>query len=107
VTCANCGDTNPARARFCLTCGSPLAPPGRRRGVRKVVTAVVGDVHDPTALGERQANALLDPAGVPHLGGRADQAAPLLREALALSARKGNLVTRDRAGALLAGRTDA
>jgi class 3 adenylate cyclase/tetratricopeptide (TPR) repeat protein len=53
VTCANCGETNPARARFCLTCGSPLAAPGRRRGVRKVVTVVVCDVHGSTALGER------------------------------------------------------
>src|SRR3954463_16481880 len=25
VTCANCGEENPERARFCLECGSPLA----------------------------------------------------------------------------------
>jgi Double zinc ribbon len=87
VTCANCGETNPARARFCLTCGSPLAAGGRRRGV--------------------QANALLDHAGVLRLGGRADQAAPLLREALALGERQGDLVTGDRARELLAGRADA
>jgi len=49
-----------------------------------------------------QANALLDHAGVLRLGGAADQAAPLLREALALCERKGNLVTADRARELLA-----
>jgi class 3 adenylate cyclase/tetratricopeptide (TPR) repeat protein len=52
VTCASCGEANPARARFCAACGSPLAP-GRRRGVRKVVTVVVCDVTGSTALGER------------------------------------------------------
>jgi len=52
VTCASCGQVNPARARFCATCGSPLAA-GRRRGVRKVVTVVVCDVTGSTALGER------------------------------------------------------
>jgi hypothetical protein len=48
VICASCGEANPARARFCSTCGS-------------------------------------------------------LREALALSERKGNLVARDRARDLLEG----
>jgi class 3 adenylate cyclase/tetratricopeptide (TPR) repeat protein len=52
VTCPSCGAANPARARFCATCGSPLAA-GRRRGVRKVVTVVVCDVTGSTALGER------------------------------------------------------
>jgi class 3 adenylate cyclase/tetratricopeptide (TPR) repeat protein len=52
VTCASCGEANPARARFCAACGSPLAA-GRRRGVRKVVTVVVCDVTGSTALGER------------------------------------------------------
>jgi hypothetical protein len=49
-----------------------------------------------------QANALLDHAGVLRLGAAAEQAAPLLEEALALCDRKGNLVTRDRARDLLA-----
>jgi hypothetical protein len=44
-----------------------------------------------------QANALLDHAGVLRLGGAAERAAPLLREAEALAERKGNLVARDRA----------
>jgi class 3 adenylate cyclase/tetratricopeptide (TPR) repeat protein len=52
VTCPSCGAANPPRARFCATCGSPLAA-GRRRGVRKVVTVVVCDVTGSTALGER------------------------------------------------------
>src|SRR5215211_5740827 len=52
LTCANCGEQNPERARFCLNCGSSLtAEP--RRGARKVVTVVVCDVSGSTALGER------------------------------------------------------
>jgi class 3 adenylate cyclase/tetratricopeptide (TPR) repeat protein len=52
LTCANCGEHNPERARFCLNCGAPLAVE-QRRGVRKVVTVVVCDVTGSTALGER------------------------------------------------------
>jgi class 3 adenylate cyclase len=52
VTCASCGQANPARARFCAACGSPLTA-GRRRGARKVVTVVVCDITGSTALGER------------------------------------------------------
>jgi class 3 adenylate cyclase/tetratricopeptide (TPR) repeat protein len=52
LTCANCGEHNPERARFCLNCGAPLAAE-RRRGARKVVTVVVCDVTGSTALGER------------------------------------------------------
>ncbi|HTE68707.1 MAG TPA: AAA family ATPase [Actinomycetes bacterium] len=52
LTCANCGERNPERARFCLSCGAPLAAE-RRRGARKVVTVVVCDVTGSTALGER------------------------------------------------------
>jgi class 3 adenylate cyclase/tetratricopeptide (TPR) repeat protein len=51
-TCANCGEQNPERARFCLSCGAALAG-GSRRGARKVVTVVVCDVSGSTALGER------------------------------------------------------
>ncbi|HEV3503811.1 MAG TPA: adenylate/guanylate cyclase domain-containing protein, partial [Actinomycetes bacterium] len=52
LTCANCGEQNPERARFCLNCGASLAA-GQRRGARKVVTVVVCDVSGSTALGER------------------------------------------------------
>src|SRR5918992_5660772 len=51
-TCANCGEENPERARFCLSCGAALAGTPRR-GARKVVTVVVCDVSGSTALGER------------------------------------------------------
>jgi class 3 adenylate cyclase len=58
--CASCGQGNPARARFCMSCGSPLvleepAPPG----ARKTVTVVFCDVADSTPLAER-----LDPESV-------------------------------------------
>jgi class 3 adenylate cyclase/tetratricopeptide (TPR) repeat protein len=52
VTCPNCGEANPPRARFCLRCGLSLGG-ARRRGVRKVVTVLVCDVTGSTALGER------------------------------------------------------
>jgi class 3 adenylate cyclase len=52
LTCANCGEQNPERARFCLNCGAPVAAE-QRRGARKVVTVVVCDVTGSTALGER------------------------------------------------------
>src|SRR5215217_3738001 len=52
LTCSNCGEQNPERARFCLNCGAPLASE-QRRGARKVVTVVVCDVTGSTALGER------------------------------------------------------
>jgi class 3 adenylate cyclase/tetratricopeptide (TPR) repeat protein len=52
LTCANCGEQNPERARFCLNCGASMASE-QRRGARKVVTVVVCDVTGSTALGER------------------------------------------------------
>jgi class 3 adenylate cyclase/tetratricopeptide (TPR) repeat protein len=51
--CAQCGKDNPARARFCLACGSPLAPSGTGREVRKTVTVVFSDLVGSTPLGER------------------------------------------------------
>jgi class 3 adenylate cyclase/tetratricopeptide (TPR) repeat protein len=51
--CAQCGEDNPARARFCLACGSPLAPSGTGREVRKTVTVVFSDLVGSTPLGER------------------------------------------------------
>jgi class 3 adenylate cyclase/tetratricopeptide (TPR) repeat protein len=53
VTCANCGEANPERARFCLNCGAQLATRQRPAAQRKVVTVVVCDVSGSTALGER------------------------------------------------------
>ena len=51
--CAHCGEENPARARFCLACGSPLAASGTGREVRKTVTVVFSDLVGFTPLGER------------------------------------------------------
>jgi class 3 adenylate cyclase len=56
VTCRNCGEQNPAAARFCNACGTALAPPPARE-VRKTVTILFADVTGSTALGEQ-----LDPA---------------------------------------------
>ena len=50
--CAHCGEDNPARARFCLACGSPLAS-GAGREVRKTVTVVFSDLVGSTPLAER------------------------------------------------------
>jgi class 3 adenylate cyclase/tetratricopeptide (TPR) repeat protein len=52
VACAVCGEENPARARFCLNCGTPLAAAGGREA-RKVVTVVFSDLAGSTSLGER------------------------------------------------------
>jgi class 3 adenylate cyclase len=51
--CGQCGEDNPARARFCLACGSPLTAAGTGREVRKTVTVVFSDLVGSTPLGER------------------------------------------------------
>ena len=51
--CVRCGEDNPARARFCLGCGTPLAEPATGREVRKTVTVVFSDLVESTPLGER------------------------------------------------------
>src|SRR6478736_1336326 len=60
AVCANCGEENPERARFCLNCGSPLAesapPPDEER---KLDTLVFVDLVGSTALAEA-----LDPEDV-------------------------------------------
>jgi class 3 adenylate cyclase/tetratricopeptide (TPR) repeat protein len=53
VACAVCGEENPARARFCLNCGTPLAATAGGREARKVVTVVFSDLAGSTSLGER------------------------------------------------------
>ena len=62
--CANCGEQNPDRARFCLGCGSPLAeaapaPPPVVDEERKLDTLVFVDLVGSTALAES-----LDPEDV-------------------------------------------
>ena len=64
--CTQCQTENPAEARFCLACGSPLqaqAPIGRE--VRKTVTVVFSDVTGSTSLGEER-----DPESVRRVMGR-------------------------------------
>ena len=51
-TCAACGVENPAIAKFCLACGTPLADAGPAQEHRKVVTIVFSDLKGSTALGE-------------------------------------------------------
>src|SRR6266849_2177969 len=65
VTCSNCGEENPERARFCLECGSPLAgaapapAPVVPDEERKLDTLVFVDLVGSTALAES-----LDPEDV-------------------------------------------
>jgi len=52
AVCDQCGQDNPASARFCNSCGAPLAAEAPA-GVRKTVTVVFCDLVGSTALGER------------------------------------------------------
>ena len=53
LVCASCGAENREGARFCDSCGAPLAETAPAREVRKVVTVLFCDVTGSTALGER------------------------------------------------------
>ena len=53
VVCANCGEENPERARFCLNCGAPLTAPAKVEETRKTVTILFSDVTGSTAMGEK------------------------------------------------------
>jgi class 3 adenylate cyclase/tetratricopeptide (TPR) repeat protein len=60
AACAQCGEINPERARFCLACGSPIAAPAATAAEeRKLVTAVFVDLVGFTSRSER-----LDPEDV-------------------------------------------
>jgi len=51
--CSNCSQDNPANARFCLNCGSPLAAPTASKGEeRKVVSVLFADLVGFTAASE-------------------------------------------------------
>jgi class 3 adenylate cyclase/tetratricopeptide (TPR) repeat protein len=52
-TCGTCGATNPAEARLCGMCGSPLRQDEAVGEVRREVTVVTSDLKGSTALGER------------------------------------------------------
>jgi class 3 adenylate cyclase len=53
LVCTSCGAENREGARFCDSCGAPLAEAAPAREVRKVVTVLFCDVSGSTALGER------------------------------------------------------
>jgi class 3 adenylate cyclase len=53
LVCPSCGAENREGARFCDSCGAPLAEAAAVREVRKVVTVLFCDVTGSTALGER------------------------------------------------------
>jgi class 3 adenylate cyclase/tetratricopeptide (TPR) repeat protein len=58
--CPSCGQLNPARARFCMSCAEPLPPPSPVRSeARKTLTVLFCDVVGSTPIGER-----LDPESV-------------------------------------------
>ena len=59
-TCAACGEENPVRARFCLSCGMSLGvATADAHETRKTVTILFCDVVGSTAVAER-----LDPESV-------------------------------------------
>jgi class 3 adenylate cyclase len=53
LVCSSCGADNREGARFCDSCGAPLAAEAPLREVRKVVTVLFCDVTGSTALGDR------------------------------------------------------
>ena len=53
IVCSACGRDNPDDARFCNSCGAPLAPAAAPREQRKVVTVLFCDVTGSTSLGEQ------------------------------------------------------
>ena len=59
LTCARCGQENPAGASFCNACGAPLAEPSGTREERRVVSIVFVDLVGFTARSEK-----LDPEDV-------------------------------------------
>jgi hypothetical protein len=79
-----------------------LARRGRLQEAEGLATEAVTLGADSDMLG-MQATALLDLAGVLRLAGRAAEAAPLARRALALAERKGHRVAAAQAKELLDG----
>ena len=53
IVCSACGRDNPDDARFCNSCGAPLAAAAAPREQRKIVTVLFCDVTGSTSLGEQ------------------------------------------------------
>jgi class 3 adenylate cyclase/tetratricopeptide (TPR) repeat protein len=56
LACPKCGEPNPERARFCLSCGTPVSAEGtgaRAHESRRRVTILFADLVGSTPLGER------------------------------------------------------
>ncbi|MDP9273383.1 MAG: AAA family ATPase [Chloroflexota bacterium] len=56
LACPNCGELNPERARFCLSCGTALSAEGvgeRAHETRRRVTVLFTDVAGSTTIGEQ------------------------------------------------------
>jgi class 3 adenylate cyclase/tetratricopeptide (TPR) repeat protein len=51
-SCAVCGESNPARARFCLGCGHPLADGPAALELRRNISIIFADLVGSTVLGE-------------------------------------------------------
>ena len=51
--CASCGQDNPDIAKFCLSCGAPLAPPPPTSEERKLITVLFTDIVGSTAKAEQ------------------------------------------------------
>ncbi|HEY2936560.1 MAG TPA: adenylate/guanylate cyclase domain-containing protein, partial [Gaiellaceae bacterium] len=52
-SCAQCGQENPAGARYCHACGAPLPGASEPAETRKTVSVLFCDIVDSTPLGER------------------------------------------------------
>jgi class 3 adenylate cyclase/tetratricopeptide (TPR) repeat protein len=76
AVCGECGQRNPEEARFCLSCGTPLAERGAAgHEVRKIVTVVFADLAGSTGFGER-----LDPESLRRVQARFFDAMRLVLE---------------------------
>jgi class 3 adenylate cyclase/tetratricopeptide (TPR) repeat protein len=51
--CASCGQDNPDVAKFCLSCGAPLAPSSPTSEERKLITVLFTDIVGSTAKAEQ------------------------------------------------------
>jgi len=50
--CPNCSQDNPANAKFCLNCGTPLGAPPAKGEERKIVSVLFADLVGFTAASE-------------------------------------------------------